>query len=309
MFVVLTGGTGGAKLVQGLSLETDPEELVIVCNIADDFVLHGLHISPDLDTITYTLAGLADAAKGWGIQDDTFVALEWLGRYGGEIWFKLGDKDLAIHITRSALLREGIKLSEVTRRVCKALGIKAAILPVSDDRIETRITTARCDLSFQEYFVRDRWADEVENVFFVGVEKSRPAPGVIEALHQADAIVICPSNPVTSIGPILAVPGVKAAIEKTKAPVAAVSPIIRGAPVNGPAHKLMAARGLEVSALGVARVYAGLLDAILIASEDRDLKGRIEGLGIKAIDTSIRMDSLADKRRLAREVFAAVQSL
>jgi LPPG:FO 2-phospho-L-lactate transferase len=309
MVVVLTGGTGGAKLVHGLSLEADPEKLAIICNIADDFVLHGLHISPDLDTITYSLAGLADATKGWGIQDDTFVALEWLGRYGGETWFRLGDKDLAIHITRSALLREGIKLSEVTKRVCKALGIKATILPVSDEQVETRITTARGNLSFQEYFVRDRWADNVMNVSFVGAEKSRPAPGVIKALQEADAIVICPSNPVTSIGPILAVPEVKAAIEKTGAPVVGVSPIIQGAPVNGPAHKLMAAQGLEVSAFGVAGVYADFLDAILIASEDQELKGKIEELGIKAVATSIRMNSLADKRRLAREVLAAAQSL
>jgi LPPG:FO 2-phospho-L-lactate transferase len=297
MVVVLTGGTGGAKLVHGLSLEADPEKLAII------------YISPDLDTITYSLAGLADATKGWGIQDDTFVALEWLGRYGGETWFRLGDKDLAIHITRSALLREGIKLSEVTKRVCKALGIKATILPVSDEQVETRITTARGNLSFQEYFVRDRWADNVMNVSFVGAEKSRPAPGVIKALQEADAIVICPSNPVTSIGPILAVPEVKAAIEKTGAPVVGVSPIIQGAPVNGPAHKLMAAQGLEVSAFGVAGVYADFLDAILIASEDQELKGKIEELGIKAVATSIRMNSLADKRRLAREVLAAAQSL
>jgi LPPG:FO 2-phospho-L-lactate transferase len=309
MVVVLTGGTGGAKLVNGLSLEVKPDKLVVVCNIADDFVLHGLYISPDLDTITYTLAGLTDAAKGWGIKDDTFVALQWLGRYGGETWFNLGDKDLAIHITRSALLREGIKLSEVTKRVCKALGVKATVLPVSDDRVETRITTARGNLSFQEYFVRDRWADDVMNVSFVGAEKSRPAPGVIKALQEADAIVICPSNPVTSIGPILAVPEVKAAIEKSGAPVVGVSPIIQGAPVNGPAHKLMAAQGLEVSAFGVAAVYADCLDAILIASEDQELKGKIEELGIKPVTTSIRMNSLSDKRCLARKVLAAAQTL
>ena len=180
---------------------------------------------------------------------------------------------------------------------------------MSDDRVETRITTAKGNLSFQEYFVRDCWVDEVKNVSFVGVEKSQPVPGVIEALKEANAIILCPSNPVTSIGPILAVPGVKAAIKKTKAPVVAVSPIIQGAPVNGPAHKLMDAHGLEVSAFGVARIYAGFLDAILIASEDRDLKGRIDELGIKAVTTSIRMNSLADKRRLAREVLAVIQSL
>ena len=306
MLVVLTGGTGGAKLVQGLSLEMDPRELVIVCNTADDFVLHGLRISPDLDTITYTLAGLGDTERGWGIKDDTFVVLEWLEKYGGESWFKLGDRDLATHITRSALLREGLSLSHTTERIRKALGVKAAILPMSDDVIETRILTPQRDISFQEFFVRDHWALEVDRVYFAGVERSRPAPGVIDAIRSAAAVVICPSNPVTSISPILAVPGVRTALREARGPVLAVSPVVGGAAVSGPAGKLMAAAGLEVSAFGVAKAYAEFLDTILVAPEDRELGPRIQELGVKAVVASILMRSLAEKRRLARELLALI---
>lgn len=306
MIVVLTGGTGGAKLIQGLSLEVKPEELVIVCNTGDDFVLHGLHISPDLDTITYTLAGLSDTTRGWGIQDDTFVVLEWLEKYGGESWFKLGDRDLALHIARSRLLREGLRLCEITDRIRRALGVKATIIPMSDDRIETRVLTPEREISFQEYFVKRHWADEVEKVFFAGVEKSRPAPGVVEAIEGASAVILCPSNPVTSLGPILAVPGIKKALKETRAAVLAVSPIIGAAPVSGPAGKFMAAMNMEVSPTGVVKAYADFLDVVFIDSEDSDLKKAIEALGVQSVETCIRMESLVDKRRLAREVLARV---
>jgi len=307
MLVVLTGGTGGAKLIQGLSLEIDPEELVVVCNTADDFVLHGLHISPDLDTITYTLAGLSDASRGWGIKDDTFVVLEWLRKYSGETWFQLGDRDIATHITRSRLLHEGLTLSEITERIRKALEVKATIIPMSNDRIETRVVTALGEISFQEYFVKRRWTDEVLGLFYAGVERSQPAPGVLTAIQKAAAVIICPSNPVTSIGPILAVPGIQGALEESRAPAIAVSPIIQGAPVSGPAHRLMAAMGYEATAFGVAKAYADFLDMIMIAPEDRALQERIEALGVKTVVSSIRMDSLADKRRVAREVLALVR--
>lgn len=307
MLVALTGGTGGAKLIQGLSLEVDPDALVVVCNTADDFVLHGLYISPDLDTITYTLAGMGDTTKGWGIKDDTFAALEWLGRYGGETWFKLGDRDLATHITRSRFLSEGLSLSQVTERLRKSLGVKAVIIPMSDDRVETRIVTPKGEIPFQDFFVKERWAAEVKEISFVGAERSQPAPGVIDAIQEAAAVIICPSNPATSIGPILAVPGIRAALKKTEAPVLAVSPIIQGAPVNGPAHKLMAAMGFEVSAFGVAKAYADFLDMILVAPEDRGLQERIKELGVRTVATSIHMHSLTDKRRLAREVLALVR--
>ena len=304
MLALLTGGTGGAKLVQGISLETDPEDLVVICNTGDDFVLHGLHISPDLDTITYTLAGISDGKKGWGIAGDTFVALEWLGRYGGESWFKLGDKDLATHITRTRLLSEGLSLSQVTDHIRNALGVKAKVLPMSDDRVETRIATPAGEISFQEYFVKRRWQGEVSGVLFAGAERCRSVPGGLDAIREATGVIICPSNPVTSIGPILAVPGIRAALKETEAPVIAVSPIIQGAAVSGPADRLMAAMGMEVSSFGVAKAYADFVDLFLIAHEDAALQEKIEGLGIKTIVASIRMGSLSDKRSLAREVVA-----
>ena len=302
MLVVLTGGTGGAKLVQGLSLEAGPDDLCIVCNTADDFVLHGLYISPDLDTITYTLAGVGDATRGWGVKGDTFAVLEWLGKYGAETWFKLGDRDLATHLTRSRLLREGWRLSQVTERLCRALGVEATLLPMTDDRVEARIVTSDSEISFQEYFVKNRWADKFKKVYFAGAEKSQPVPGLLESIRDARAVVVCPSNPVTSVSPILAVPGIRAALTGTKASVMAVSPIIQGAPFSGPAHKLMAAMGWEVSTYGVAKAYSDFLDVILIGAEDRELKARIEEIGIRAAIAPIHMNSLDDKKRLARQV-------
>jgi len=306
MLAVLTGGTGGAKLIQGLSLETDPAELVIICSTADDFVFHGLHISPDLDTITYTLAGVADTERGWGIKGDTFATLEWIGKYGGESWFKLGDRDLATHITRTHLLKNGLTLTQVTEQIRKALAVRSAILPMSDDKVETRIWTPKGEISFQEYFVKERWSSEVSGVAYAGAEKSRPAPGVVDAIRKARAVIVCPSNPVTSIGAILAVPGIKAALKETQAQVIGVSPIIQGAAVTGPADKLMVAMGMEASSSGVAKAFADFLDTLVIAPEDGSQRNRIEALGVKTVATAIRMNSLDDKKRLAREVLALV---
>jgi LPPG:FO 2-phospho-L-lactate transferase len=307
MLVLLSGGTGGAKLIHGLSCEVDPTELTIIGNTADDFVLHGLHISPDLDTILYTLAGLSDTAKGWGIQEDTFTVLEQLEKLGTETWFKLGDRDMATHITRTRLLREGLKLSHVTDRLRKKLGIHARIIPMSNDRIETKVVTAAGEISFQEYFVKQRWQPEVKRVFYAGVEESRPAPGVREAIRAAAAIIICPSNPVTSIGPILAIPGLKQTLMEATAPVVAVSPLIGQSAISGPAHKLMAAHGHDPSALGVAESYADLLDKFVIDHADEKLRRKIEALDIEVAPTSIVMNGLADKKRLAREVLALLE--
>jgi LPPG:FO 2-phospho-L-lactate transferase len=304
MLVVLTGGTGGAKLIHGLSLEISPEELCIVCNTGDDFVLHGLHISPDLDTIAYTLGGVADTEKGWGIQGDTFAALEWLEKYGGESWFKLGDRDLATHITRSRLLREGLTLAQVTERIGKSLGVKAALLPMSNDPVETKIQTPAGEISFQEYFVKRRWSVEVSGVSYAGAQASLPAPGVLDALRDARGVIVCPSNPVTSIGSILAVPGIREALRETKAAVLAVSPIIGGRPVSGPADRLMAADGMEISSFGVAKAYADFVDLFALAPEDKNWRTRIEALGVKTVEKTIRMNSLNDKRNLARELLA-----
>jgi LPPG:FO 2-phospho-L-lactate transferase len=306
MIVALSGGTGGAKLVEGLAALLDPADLTIVCNTGDDCVFHGLYICPDIDTITYTLAGLSDSEKGWGIKGDTFIALEQLRRLGNDAWFKLGDKDLATHITRTRLLAEGRKLSAVTDQIRRALGVSATILPMSDDRIETRVKTARGEISFQEFFVKERWAPEVSVVRFAGAEKSRVAPGVIEAIRDADAIIVCPSNPITSIGPILAVPEMRAALENTGASVVGVSPIIGKVAVAGPAHKLMRVCGWDASPLAVAQSYASFLNTILIAQEDYSIAQQIAALGVKAVCADIRMNSLADKKRLAGQVLALV---
>ncbi len=307
MILALTGGTGGAKLVQGLAAEIDPADLTIICNTADDAIFHGLHVSPDIDTIVYTLAGLNDEEKGWGLADESFVALEQLRRLGEEVWFKLGDKDLATHVLRTHLLRQGITLSEVTRRIRTALDVKSEILPMSDDRIETRIVTAAGEISFQEYFVRERWAPEVKRVFFAGIDRSKPAPHVLQAIAKAAGIVICPSNPVTSLGPILAVPGVRQALREASGHIVGVSPIIGRVALSGPAHTLMRVNDLEPSVSGVAKGYADLLDVLMIDSEDRYLQVDIEKLGVKPFSADIRMNSLADKQQLARQVLALVQ--
>jgi LPPG:FO 2-phospho-L-lactate transferase len=304
MLAVLTGGTGGAKLIQGLSLEIDPRELFIIVNTADDLELHGLHVSPDLDTIMYTLAGVVDPSKGWGIKDDTFSVLESLERYGAETWFRLGDHDLATHLTRSRLLRQGDPLSAITRRLCSALSVDARLTPMSDDRIQTRLETDEGEISFQEYFVKRRWIPGVKRVTYAGAGASRPAPGILEAIDKASAVIVCPSNPVTSIGPILAVPGVRTALAQTEAKVVAVSPIAQAATFSGPANRLMEAVGIEASAYGVAAAYADFLDTLMIAEEDGALAKRIESLGIEVLPTDIRMAALEDKKRLAREVLA-----
>ena len=304
MIVVLTGGTGGAKLIEGLAAETDPAELTIICNTGDDSIFHGLYVSPDIDTIIYTLAGLTDSDKGWGIKDDTFNALDQLGRLGDDTWFRLGDKDLATHITRTRLLNEGFRLSQATDRIRRALGIKATILPMADERVETRVQTPQGEISFQEFFVKDHWSSEVTAIRFAGVESSRPAPGVLEAIERATAIIVAPSNPITSIGPILAVPGIRSALTASSAPKVGVSPLIGASAISGPAHKLMKACGREASALGVALGYEDFLDTLLIAAEDKNMMEPIAKLRLHAVGTDIRMTSSSDKRRLARQVLA-----
>ena len=306
MLVVLTGGTGGAKLIQGLVQESDPTGLTIICNTADDFVLHGLNISPDLDTIMYTLAGINDPVKGWGIAAETFTVLSQLKKLGAETWFNLGDKDLGTHIVRTARLREGFPLSDVTKRLAASLGVKSTILPMSDDRVETRVVTAEGEISFQEYFVKHRWQPEVKRVFYAGIDEARPAPGVLAVIQAAGHIIICPSNPMTSIGPILAVPGIRDAIKRSNATVTAVSPIIGDSAISGPAHKLMRAQGWEPAAFGIAKLYGDFLETLIIDTADERLAEQIRRLNIRVIATSIRMDSNSDKSRLAREILALV---
>ena len=307
MILALTGGTGGAKLIEGLAAELDPDELTIVCNTADDTMVHGLYVSPDLDTITYTLAGLIDPDQGWGLKNDTFGALQQLGRLGGETWFKLGDRDLALHIRRTQLMNDGIKLSEVTAQLRRALGVRAKILPMSDDKIQTRVNTPEGEISFQEFFVKEHWAREVTGIRFSGVEQSQPAPGVLEAMRRAEGVIVCPSNPITSIGPILAVPGIRSALAALEVPVVGVSPLIGATAISGPAHKLMLACGYDPSSLGVARHYGDILDRLFIAAEDQNLASSIQDLSIGPVCTDIRMMTANDKRRLAAEVLASLE--
>jgi len=307
MIAALTGGTGGAKLIEGLASILDPAGLTIICNTGDDAIFHGLYVAPDIDTILYTLAGLIDAERGWGISGESFVVLQQLERLGEQTWFNLGDKDLATHIVRTKLLGQGRKLSHTVDQVRRALGLTSKILPMSDDRIETRITTREGAMSFQEFFVKERWTPEVLAVDFAGAAQSRPAPGVLEAIRDAEGIIVCPSNPITSLGPILAVPGLRAALKETAARIIAVSPMIGTRAISGPAHKLMLASGREPSASGVAEGYDDFLDAFLIAEEDSCLAQRIESLQIEVVCTNIRMPTRAEKQRLAREVLAWVQ--
>jgi len=307
MILALTGGTGGAKLIEGLAAELDADELTIVCNTADDTLVHGLYVSPDLDTITYTLAGLIDPDQGWGVRNDTFAVLQQLGHLGVETWFKLGDRDLALHIRRTQLIAEGLKLSEVTDQLCRALGIKPKILPMSDEKVQTRVNTPQGEISFQEFFVKEHWTREVTGIHFAGVEQSQPAPGVLEAMRRAEGVIVCPSNPITSIGPILAVPGIRSALAALEVPVVGVSPLIGATAISGPAHKLMIACGYDPSSLGVARHYGDILDRLFIAAEDQNLASSIQDLSIGPVCTDIRMMTANDKRRLAAEVLAALE--
>jgi LPPG:FO 2-phospho-L-lactate transferase len=304
MILALTGGTGGAKLIAGLAGELGQSELTVICNTADDASFHGLNVSPDIDTIVYTLAGLVDSEKGWGLTGETFFVLEQLRRFGEDVWFKLGDKDFATHILRTRLLRAGLALSEVTKRVCQALGVEAEVLPMSDDRIETRVVTFDRELSFQDYFVREQWRPEVKEIFFKGADGSTPAPGVLDAIGAAKGIIICPSNPVTSIIPILSVPGVRRALAQTASRVVGVSPLIGHLSFSGPAHKLMGSLGFVPSVVGVAQAYHEFLDFLMFAKEDAILEDQTRELGIEPVLTDVRMKTSADKRRLAREVLA-----
>ncbi|HMB86795.1 MAG TPA: 2-phospho-L-lactate transferase, partial [Methylomirabilota bacterium] len=275
----LAGGTGAAKLLRGLGRVLDPRDLTVVVNTGDDTEIWGLHVSPDLDTVCYTLGGVIDERKGWGLTDETFHALDQIARYGEPVWFNLGDRDLATHLHRSRLLREGRSLTQITRAIAQALGVTATVLPMSDQPVRTRILGPDGWLAFQEYFVREKAQVEVRAVNYAGAPAARPAPGVLDALRTADAVLLCPSNPITSIGPILAVPGLVEALQSTEAIVAAVSPIVGGDAVSGPAGRLMAGAGLPVSATGVARAYGGWLDLLVFDEQDRALAPEIRSAG------------------------------
>ena len=268
--VALCGGVGGAKLAQGLSMALPPEELSLIVNTGDDFQHLGLHISPDLDSVVYALAGLSDPVRGWGRRDETWTFMEALKGLGGESWFQLGDGDLAMHVERTWRLAQSATLSEATAHLCRALSVATRVLPMSDDPVRTRVLTAEGWLDFQEYFVHRRCRPAVREFIFAGAETARPQPDALAAFERRDlrAIVICPSNPFVSVEPILAVPGIRAAIQQSPAPVVAVTPIIGGKAIKGPAAKMMAELRLDVSGAAVARRYAGLIDGFVVDHAD-----------------------------------------
>lgn len=268
MMVVLTGGTGGAKFVQGLQQVVPAEELTVIVNTGDDLTWWGLHVSPDIDSIVYALAGILSSERGWGVEGDTFSCLERMKRLGAPAWFQLGDRDLATHLRRTQLLKTGKSLSHATAEIAVSFGIRSHVLPMSDDRVETRVITGMGDLSFQEYFVREHYRVDVQDVRYAGAELAHAAPGVCEAITSADAVFIAPSNPITSIGPMLAIDGLRQALKETSATVVAISPIVGGAAVSGPAGALMQAHGLPVSVEGVAHYYRDFLDVLIIDNQD-----------------------------------------
>ena len=300
--VALAGGVGGAKLAVGLEAALSPGDLSVVVNTADDFELWGLHICPDLDTVMYTLVGLANEETGWGVTDESFNALAMISAYGEDAWFKLGDRDLATHILRTERLRVGMRLTKVTAGLAAALGVRSTLLPMCDEPVSTVLKTPEGLLDFQEYFVRRGQKDEVSGVELRGIEDARVTAEAREAISEAEAIIICPSNPIVSIGPILAVPGMRELLANSPAPKVAVSPIVGGRALKGPADRMLRSLGHEVSALGVARMYEGVVDGFVVDHSDAGEGSGISSLGMQVLATEAVMRDEADRERLAREI-------
>ncbi|MGA9775233.1 MAG: 2-phospho-L-lactate transferase [Candidatus Dormiibacterota bacterium] len=302
---VLAGGVGAARFIAGLVAAAPQAEITVVGNTGDDFLVHGLHVSPDLDTVAYTLSGRADEVRGWGLAGETWATLSRLRELGAETWFQLGDLDLATHLRRTALLQAGWPLSAVTAELCQRLSVPARLIPMSDQPVTTRVHLEDGrDLHLQEYLVREEAAPPIRSVEFQGVEEASPGPGVLEAISGADLVLIAPSNPVISIGPILAVPGVRPAVVAARR-VAAVSPIVAGRAIKGPAVAMMLAEGLPASALGVALAYRELIDLMVIDRADSGLAAEISALGLRVHSCPTLMTDQRARRRLAAEVLRA----
>jgi LPPG:FO 2-phospho-L-lactate transferase len=306
MICVLSGGTGGAKFVDGLRQVMPAEDITLVVNTGDDLLWWGLYVSPDIDSITYVLSGMLSRERGWGVKGDTFLCLQAMGQLGEPTWFHTGDRDLAMHLLRSRLLAEGKTLSDATTVISEKLGVKARVLPMSDSRVETRIDTPAGELSFEEYFVQRWYQDPVNSVRFAGASDAEPAPGVIDAIISADAVLIAPSNPVTSIGPILAVPGIRDALLRARGKIGAISPIVGNAPVAGPAGILMQAQGLPCSIAGVAQAYEDFLDVLICDTRDSRPAELLRTNGLRVQCTQTIMRSPEDKAALAREALSCV---
>jgi len=312
VIVALAGGVGAAKLLAGLVTVVDPSEVTAVVNTGDDLELHGLHISPDIDSVTYALAGLDNKTTGWGVVDETWTVAENLKAIGGAAWFQLGDRDLATHLFRTQRLSEGATLSEVTAELAAARGVRVRLVPMSDEPVRTRVTLAEPpageehEVAFQDYFVRLGHALPVASVRFSGADSARPAPGVLEEIAVADIVVCCPSNPVVSIGPILAVPGILGGLEARRDRVVGISPIVAGTALRGPADRLLRELGHEASALGVARLYAPWVGTLVIDAADESLASAIEALGIRCVVAETIMTDTARAANLAKVVLGAI---
>lgn len=302
--VLLSGGVGGSKLAEGLMQVLEPRALTIVANTGDDIELYGLHISPDLDILTYTLSGRVNRDTGWGLAGETWRALEQVGALGGTAWFRLGDGDLGVHLYRTEGLRAGVGLARITGEIARGFGLECAVLPMCEEPVPTHIDTNDGGMHVQEYLVRRRCEPVVKGVRSVGIERARPAPGVLEAIAACDVVLFAPSNPLISLGPILAVPGMKEALRGARAPKIVVSPIVGGKSLKGPLAKMLAELGHEVNAAAVARLYQGIADSYVVDSVDAKWVPAIEALGMAAHVLPAVMDSLDAKRHLARELLA-----
>ena len=301
----LAGGVGAARFLTGLVQHIKPLDLTVIANTGDDIELFGLHISPDVDIVTYTLAGIVDEAKGWGIKSDTFYFLEALKGYGVDAWFNIGDRDLATHIYRTTQLGQGKTLAEVTANISRNLGLKTTILPMSNCHFQTKIKTYIGTMHFEEYFVKHRFQLEVLGIEFEGADSATAAPGVLEAILQADLVVVCPSNPLVSVQTILSVKGVRDAMRQTYARVVGVSPIVGGKAIKGPADRMLRAMGFEASAASVAGLYSDFMDVFVIDEQDFAEVPRIRALGVEVVVADTVMRSLADKAELAKTVLGA----
>jgi LPPG:FO 2-phospho-L-lactate transferase len=310
MITALAGGVGAARLLRGLVRAVPAAEVTAVVNTADDTVLHGLTICPDLDTVTYTLAGLNDDERGWGLAGETWSAMEALERLGGQSWFRLGDRDLATHLYRTQRLADGAQLSEITAEITAALGLEIRLIPMSNDPVRTRVRLADGpEIAFQEYFVRRQHAVAVSSVRFDGADTASPAPGVLEAITGAEAVVICPSNPVVSIGPLLAVPGIADALAQRRNEVVAVSPIVAGAALRGPADRLLSELGHESSVVGVARLYASIAGTLVIDESDALLAGAVKAVGLRCVVAPTVMRTAGDAEQLSVTVLEAATGI
>jgi len=308
MIAVLAGGVGASRFLQGLYQVVEPSTITVISNTGDDVEMFGLHVSPDTDIVLYALAGAVNPETGWGLTGDTFAVVDQLQRFGYERWFNLGDRDLAMAIHRTKRIHEGVPMHEIVAGLANDWGLACKVLPMTNEPVRTMITGPDGELAFQEYMVRLRTEVDVRSIRFEGIEAAKPAPGVLEALREAEVVVLAPSNPFVSIGPILGVAGVRQALEETKAVRIAISPIIAGQVVKGPAAKMMTTMGYEVSAVGVAKIYRGLVDLFVLDSQDAALAGEIEALGMRTLVTDTMMTSTERKAELARDVVAAARS-